>query len=82
MAERTVRSVRLGYKYLWDISQREKASWKTFYKSDYEFKRRQGYTSTTGEKFPAGRGDIPSGILLKKSRGGGPSPSTFNLGHK
>jgi hypothetical protein len=32
------RSLRLGYKYFWDISNPDKDSWRNFYYSDYKFK--------------------------------------------
>lgn len=32
------RSLRLGYKYFWDISNPDKESWRNFYHSDYKFK--------------------------------------------
>tara|TARA_R110000824_G_C15192108_1_gene674874 strand:+ start:269 stop:2122 length:1854 start_codon:yes stop_codon:yes gene_type:complete len=74
MPETKTRSIQLGYRYFWDISQRERASWHEFHRGDYEFKRRQGYTSAAGERIPAGVGKGPAaGMRLKGGEG------TFNL---
>ena len=68
MVERTIRSVRLGYKYFWDISQRDKGSWKNFYQQDYKFHRPDSKKYGGGYKKRAGIRSVK-----------GTAKNTFNL---
>tara|TARA_R110000824_G_scaffold392403_1_gene590812 strand:+ start:269 stop:2185 length:1917 start_codon:yes stop_codon:yes gene_type:complete len=53
MPTRTIRSVRLGYKYFWDISNPDRSSWLQFRAGDYSFqgtRQRQTGIKTGGGK--------------------------------
>jgi hypothetical protein len=75
MPTTTPRSLRLGYKYLWDDSQWDRNVWNEIYLSDYKFLTPQGRSGIqTGRRQFRGQGG-PVGRNV--DRGG--TAATFNL---
>ena len=75
MPTTTPRSLRLGYKYLWDDTQRDKNIWRSFSSSDYKFLTPQGRSGIqTGKTQYRGEGGA-----VGRNVGPGGTAATFNL---